>query len=69
MSAALGAGNLRRQTLQSEPPVIQAGQGVNHSQVAQYVGMALLFGELTAKALDEDLLIDGVDVEDDYQGE
>jgi len=69
MAAAFGACHLCGQALKCEAAVIKAGQWINHGQIAQDVGVALFFGKLAAKAFDEDLLIDGVDVEKDNQGE
>ena len=63
MAAAFGTGDFCCQALESEAAIIKTGQGVHHGQITENVGMALFFGQLTAKAFDEDLLIDGVDVE------
>src|SRR6266567_595856 len=67
VSLALRASNLRRQALLGKTPVVQTGQWVNHGQIAQKVGMALLLGELAAKPLDENLLVDRIEVEKEDQ--
>lgn len=64
MPAALGTSNLGSEALHSETAVIKTGQRVDHGQIAKNVGVALLFSELAAQALDKNLLVDGVEVKE-----
>jgi len=59
---ALRACHFGGQALFREPPVIQTSQRINHGEIAEKVGMALLLGELAAKPLDENCLRNRIDV-------
>ena len=67
MSPALGACHLRGEALHSKTTIVEARQRINHGEIAQNLGMAMFFGELEAQSFNEDLLIDGVHVEDYYE--
>src|SRR5712664_1060537 len=64
MPLALRPSDFRGQALLSKTAVVKTRQWINHGQIAEKVGMALFLGELTAKALDENLLRDRIDVKD-----
>ncbi len=63
VSPALGACHLRGEALHSKTAIVEARQRINHGEIAQNIGMPLFFGELAAQTFDQNLLIDGVDVE------
>ena len=63
MTAARGASDLRGEALNAKTAVIEAGQRIDHGHVAKNVGMTLLLGELEAQTFDEDLLVDGIEIE------
>src|SRR6267378_1984012 len=64
---ALRACHFGGQALFREPPVIQTSQRINHGEIAEKVGMALLLGELAAKPLDENCLRNRIDVKKHHQ--
>src|SRR6266849_5336022 len=69
MAAAFGASDLCSEALFGETAVVEAGQGINHRQVAENIGMILLFEKLLTKTLNEDFLIDRIDIEKHDQGD
>jgi hypothetical protein len=69
MTAALGARDLCGEALNTKTAVIEAGQRIDHGHVAKNVGMTLFLGELEAQAFDEDLLVNGVEVEKDDEND
>src|SRR6266851_666566 len=69
MAAALGASDLRGEALLRKTAVVEAGQRINHREVAEDVGMVLSFEELSTQTFDEYFLIDRVDVEKHYQSD
>jgi len=67
MSPALGARHLRGETLHSKTAIVQARQRINHGEIAQNFRMPMLFSELKAETFDQNLLIDGVYVENYHE--
>ena len=57
MPLPLRAGNFGSQALLGKAPVVEAGQGIKHSQVSQEIGMPLLLGQLAAQPSDKELLV------------
>ncbi len=64
MALAGGARHFRDEALLGKSSVVEARQGVDHSEVAQDHGVMLLFRELSTEAFDKHLLIDSVDIEE-----
>src|SRR5690348_1420447 len=69
MSLALGAGHFGGEPLLGKATVIEASQGINHSEVAEKVRMALFLSELPAKSLDENSLRDHIGVKNDDESD
>ena len=67
MTHALRARDFGGEALVSEAAVVEAGQRVEHRQMAQAIELRLLVGKLRVQLLDEKFLANRVDVEKDDQ--
>jgi hypothetical protein len=67
VSHALGAGDLSGETLLGEPAIVEAGERVEHRQIAEAVELRLLVGEMSVQLLDQKFLANRVDVEENDQ--
>ena len=67
MPLALRPRDFGGEAMLGEATIVKAGERIHHRQRAEDFGVALFFGELTAKALDENFLRNGVNVENEDQ--
>ena len=67
MAHALGAGDFGGKALLGETAIVEAGERIEHRQIAKTVELRVLIGELSVQLLDQKFLANRINVEQDDQ--